>query len=78
MRPFKKYMLLDFDTVVKYGIWGDRITSQPWELTIRVVDWWGLRDRVVKKKVDIDFNFDVYGFYNPKLNIWLTDKKHAG
>jgi hypothetical protein len=78
MRPFKKYMLLDFDTEIKYGIWGDRITSQPWVLTIRVIDWWGLRDRIVKKKVSIDFDFDVYGFYNPKLNVWLTDKSHAG
>lgn len=67
-------MLLKYDTVVKIGIWGDRITSQPWELTVRVVDWWGLRDRTVKKTINISFDFDVVGFYEPKLNKWLTDK----
>lgn len=65
-------MLLKYDTVIKYGIFGDRITTQPWELTVRVVDWWGLRDRIIKTRVEIDFNFDVCGFYEPKLNQWLT------
>lgn len=65
-------MLLKYETAIKFGIWGDRITSQPWELTIRVIDWWGLRDRTIKKTIDIPFEFDTYGFYEPKLNQWLA------
>ncbi len=72
--PFKKYMLLKYDAVIKMGIFGDRITTQPWELTIRVIDWWGLRDRIIKSVIEIPFEFDVYGFYEPKLNKWLTNK----
>jgi hypothetical protein len=70
--PFKKFMLLKYETAIKFGIWGDRITSQPWELTIRVVDWWGLRDRTIKKTVDIPFDHNTHDFYEPKLNKWLT------
>lgn len=68
---FRKIMLLKYEPVIKMGIWGDRVTSQPWELTIRIVDWWGLRDRIVKRSVDIPFEFDTYEFYEPKLNKWL-------
>lgn len=68
-------MLLKYDTVVKIGIWGDRITSQPWELTIRIVDWWGLRERIVKQVVDIPFSVNEYEFYEPRLNKWFTTAK---
>lgn len=71
MRPFKKIMLLKYEPVPELGIYGERITSSPWELTIRVIDWWGLRDRIIKTEVQVPFSLDVVGFYEPKLNAWL-------
>ena len=72
MRPFKKCMLLKYDTVIKYGIFGDRITSEPWVFNIRVIDWWGLRDRIVKRTIEIPFEHNTHDFYEPKLNKWFT------
>lgn len=71
MRAFKKIMLLTFEPVPEHGIYGDSVNSSPWLLTIRVVDWWGLRDRIVKAKVQVPFSCDVYKFYETKINVWL-------
>lgn len=73
MRPFKKYMLLEYWPVPEFGIYGDRVTSSPWYLKVRVIDWWGLRDRTITTKVQVPFSLDVTGFYEPKLNKWLTN-----
>ncbi len=65
--PFKKHMLLDYRLGDYQALNTD---SFEWILTVRVVSWWGLSDRIVKMKVDVPFEVSGEAFYKPKLNVW--------
>ena len=43
-------------------------------LTVRIVSWWGLSDKICRMKVQVPFNVCAEAFYKPKLNVWRTEK----
>lgn len=71
--PFKKHMLLSYEPDEAFFVLSDEYFGD-YILTVRVVTFWGLFDRVVKMKVKIPWNCDVKAFYEPKLNVWSTKK----
>ncbi len=70
MRPFKKHMLLGYAPSSPYQSLNSNDTE--YELTIRVISWWGLIDMEIKHMVRVPHNMDARKFYEPQLNVWKT------
>jgi len=43
-------------------------------LTVKVIRWWGLSDKIVKIPVQVPYHVNADDFYRPKLNVWSTLK----
>lgn len=69
--PFKKLMLLKYESLPGV-IYGERSPGEIVTLTVRVVTWWGLVDRIKKYNVTVPWSMSSVQFYEPKLNQWVT------
>lgn len=70
--PFKKYMLLSYKPEEFLHVLSEEYMCK-YVLTVRVVIFWGLCDKIVNKVVKIPWDFDIEKFYKPKLNVWLEN-----
>jgi hypothetical protein len=70
--PFKKYRLLKYEPEPY-----EALNSHGWGyiLTVEVWTWWGLKKRIVKKSQQVSYSFDAEAFWEPKLNVWMPQKK---
>lgn len=68
MRPFHKYMLLEYECTQGLFALGQNYI----EYTLKVLDvkWWGLRKRIRKYKVKVPFSVNANEFYAPKIGKW--------
>lgn len=65
-------MLLKYEGL-KGVIYGERSPGEIVTLTVRVVSWWGLRDRIITYSVTVPWSMCSHAFYEPKLNKWFYE-----
>jgi hypothetical protein len=71
MKPFKRVMILEYEPTLTIGIYGDRVTTYPWTLKVRIQSWWGLGDKTVSLQVEVPFDSDPWTFYKERQNKWI-------
>lgn len=71
MRPFKQYRITDYRQLPYHGFFDYGNTLHPYSFTVIVKSWWGLRQRVVEKRVNVILGTDVEAIFQAKRDKWL-------
>lgn len=70
--PFKQYKILSYRSLPYHGFYDYGNTIHPYEFTVIVKSWWGLKEKTVKKKVGVVLGTNVERIFRIHKDKWIS------